>query len=220
MPDTTMRASTDELAKTIRLLLALWDLGGVGSEVKQGELTKRIVQKGQKKADYKKVLDELEADKAIVATKTTLSLSEKGLELLNYNLINSDFAFSSQVGAKTANALLRIMRTMGEAGSKSEKNGKAEEITSYDAFKVEAFKVFTELDKGYNYAGLVPIWHIRQVMGDSVKRTDFNDWIMQMQAEKAFYLQAGEAIGATEEQKQNSIESEIRGLLFYAGQPS
>ncbi len=41
-----------------------------------------------------------------------------------------------------------------------------------------------------------------------------------MQAEQLFDLQSGEARGATEEQKQDSIYSDIRGLLFYASQPS
>jgi hypothetical protein len=38
-------------AKT-RLLLALWDLGATKTEVMKGQLTKRVVQKSQKVADY------------------------------------------------------------------------------------------------------------------------------------------------------------------------
>jgi hypothetical protein len=34
------------------------------------------------------------------------------------------------------------------------------------------------------------------------------------------YLQSGEHRGATDKQKRESIDSEIRGLLFYASQPS
>lgn len=46
-------------AKT-RLLLALWDLGGAKQEVKKGQVTKRIVPKGKKIADYQSIFQELE----------------------------------------------------------------------------------------------------------------------------------------------------------------
>ncbi len=44
--------------------------------------------------------------------------------------------------------------------------------------------------------------------------------MMEMQAEQLFYLQSGEARGATEDQKRDSITDEVRGLLFFASQPS
>lgn len=48
-----------------RLLLALWDLGGTQQEVKKGQLTKRIVTKGKKAADYQSVFEELQKHGAI-----------------------------------------------------------------------------------------------------------------------------------------------------------
>ncbi|MFM6308725.1 MAG: hypothetical protein ACKPGB_10710, partial [Dolichospermum sp.] len=64
-----------------------------------------------------------------------------------------------------------------------------------------------------------PIWQIRKEVGNRLQRDQFNTWIMDMQAEQLLYLQSGEARGATEEQKQDSINSEIRGLLFFASKP-
>jgi hypothetical protein len=53
-----------------------------------------------------------------------------------------------------------------------------------------------------------------------MSRENFKDLIMQMQADRLFYLQSGEARGATDEQKQDSISDDIRGLLFFASKPS
>ena len=58
-----MSAKTKDLQAsytTTRLLLALWDLGASQQAVKKGLLTKRIVAKGQKMADYKEILEDLQ----------------------------------------------------------------------------------------------------------------------------------------------------------------
>lgn len=86
-------------------------------------------------------------------------------------------------------------------------------------FQREVLGLFEKLDKSYNYGGLVPIWHLRQEIGSRVSREDFNKYLMEMQAQKLFYLQSGEHRDATDEQKMHSITSEVRGLLFYASDP-
>jgi hypothetical protein len=80
--------------------------------------------------------------------------------------------------------------------------------------------MFEKLNKTHNYSGLVPIWHLRRELEERVSREEFNNWMMEMQAEQLFYLQSGEARGATEDQKRNSITDEVRGLLFFASKPS
>ncbi|RCJ26264.1 hypothetical protein A6V25_03020 [Nostoc sp. ATCC 53789] len=52
-----------------RLLLALWDLGGTQQEVKKGQLSKRIVSKSQKVADYQVSFEELQNQGAIAISK-------------------------------------------------------------------------------------------------------------------------------------------------------
>jgi predicted transcriptional regulator len=203
-----------------RILLALWDLGGKKQEVKRTEVVERAKRSSEKSGDYKGILQELEKAEVIKIGKKnkaeTVFLTNKGLHMLDEGLKNSGFKYESNIGAKTANALLKWIREMDGKAAKAENNA----IASYDDFKSEALMLFDKLDKGYSYSGLVPIWHLRDEMGQRVERDQFTNWMMEMQAEKLLYLQSGEARGATEEQKQASINSEIRGLLFYASQPS
>ncbi|RMG11392.1 MAG: hypothetical protein D6728_08800 [Cyanobacteria bacterium J055] len=190
--------------------------------VKKSELLNRVKKKNEKSQDFQPLLDALEEKGAIerrTEKRTALvSLQESGVQLLATGLRNSEFEYTSNVGKKDANALLKWIRQMGGLASGSV--GTVQAIDSYDEFKAEVLNLFEKLDKGYNYIGLVPIWHLRREMGERVDRLQFNDWMMEMQAEKLFYLQSGEARGATDEQKRDSIYSDIRGLLFYASQPS
>ncbi|MBE9252205.1 hypothetical protein IQ226_24555 [Dolichospermum sp. LEGE 00240] len=205
-------------AKT-RLLLALWDLGANQQEVKKGLLTKRIVAKGQKMADYKGILEDLQEQGAVTVSKTGYTLkSPIGLDVLGAGLRSGEFKFEGTiVGTWAANALLRWIGQINVVAAPVASGGGV--IGSYEEFKSEILDLFDKLDKSYSHAGLVPIWQIRKEVGNQLQRDQFNDWIMDMQAEQLLYLQSGEARGATEEQKQDSINSEIRGLLFFASKP-
>jgi predicted methyltransferase len=55
-------------------------MGASKTEVAKGQLTKRIVQKGQKVADYQGIIDQLEQEGAIAIAKNKASLSAKGQE--------------------------------------------------------------------------------------------------------------------------------------------
>lgn len=209
-----------------RLLLTLWDLGGSEAGVKKGDLTKRIVRTGETSQDYKNILTELEESKAIeIANKnriTQISLTNEGRHSLAEGLKSAEFEFDgTQVGSRVANALLKWIRQMDGAVSVPASKGKpAAEIASYEKFKPEVLALFEKLDKGHNYSGLVPIWHLRRELGEQVGREDFNEWLMKMQGEQLFYLQSGEARGATDDQKRDSITDDVRGLLFFASQQS
>lgn len=219
-----MSLNTSEAIAQTRLLLALWDMttSPETTIVKKSELLNRVKKKNEKSQDFQPLLDALEEKGAIerrTEKRTALvSLQESGVQLLATGLRNSEFEYTSNVGKKDVNALLKWIRQM--EGSASGSVGTVQAIDSYDEFKAEVLNLFEKLDKGYNYIGLVPIWHLRREMGERVDRLQFNDWMMEMQAEKLFYLQSGEARGATDEQKRDSIYSDIRGLLFYASQPS
>ena len=222
------QAVWDAKAK-VRVLLNLWDLGGGKMMVKKGELTKRIVRTNETSVKYRDVLGELQEAGAIVYSLvnrvTLVELSAKGKEVLADGLKSRDSLFEfdgSQIGARLGNALLKWIRHQDGAASVAVEKGKkdAGAIVSYDDFKSQALALFEKLDKGYNYMGLVPIWHLRRELGERVKREDFKDLIMQMQADRLFYLQSGEARGATDEQKRDSIGDDVRGLLFFASKPS
>ena len=205
-------------AKT-RLLLALWDLGANEQEVKKGLLTKRIVAKGQKMADYKGILEDLQGQGAVTVSKTGYTLmSPIGLDVLGVGLRSGEFKFEGTiVGTWAANALLRWIGQINVVAASVVSGGGV--IGSYEEFKSEILDLFDKLDKSYSHAGLVPIWQIRKEVENRLQRDQFNAWIMDMQAEQLLYLQSGEARGATEEQKQDSINSEIRGLLFFVSKP-
>ncbi|MFM6619480.1 MAG: hypothetical protein ACKPJO_26075, partial [Dolichospermum sp.] len=150
--------------------------------------------------------------------------SPVGLDVLGAGLRSDEFEFESgkTIGTWVANALLRWFRQVGVVVNKTvvlDNGVKVEVIASYEEFKLEILGLFDKLDKSYSHAGLVPIWQIRKEVGNRLQRDQFNTWIMDMQAEQLLYLQSGEARGATEEQKQDSINSEIRGLLFFASKP-
>ncbi|MBD2268341.1 hypothetical protein H6F62_05980 [Anabaena sp. FACHB-1391] len=215
-------------AKT-RLLLALWELGANEQKVAKGKLGKRVVSKGQKITDYQGILEDLQEQGAITILKKGSAISYTlnspiGLDVLGAGLRSDEFEFESgkTIGTWVANALLRWFRQFGEVVNKTvvlDNGVKVEVIGSYEEFKLEILDLFDKLDKSYSHAGLVPIWQIRKEVGNRLQRDQFNTWIMDMQAEQLLYLQSGEARGATEEQKQDSINSEIRGLLFFASKP-
>lgn len=219
-PATQTEANLTTLQSTTRILLTLWELGGVGTEVKRGELTKRVIQKGKKSADYKVFLEQLEKDSAIAVTKNKISLLPTGADLLSQNLKNADFAFSASVGAKTANALLKWIRDGGatSTGRKAETNGKAvdQAIASYDAFKSVALEAYHRLNQDYNFDKLVPIYRIRREIGDRVSRSQFNDWMLELQANDVLQLIGGEMPSLTPDKAEDSIETERGGVRYYA----
>jgi hypothetical protein len=222
------QALWDAKAK-VRVLLNLWDLGGGKMRVKKGDLTKRIVRTNETSQRYVGVLGELQESGAIeyslVNRVTMVELSAKGKEVLAQGIKSRDSLFEfdgSQIGTRLGNSLLKWIRHQDGAASVAVEKGKGDvgAIASYEDFKSQALALFEKLDKGYNYMGLVPIWHLRRELGEQVSRENFKDLIMQMQADRLFYLQSGEARGATDEQKRDSISDDVRGLLFFASKPS
>jgi hypothetical protein len=215
----------------IRLLLALWDMGGSEQEVKKSELTRRVQRTGEKTGDYQSIYEHLEQAGAISLSKNTVSLeTPKGLEILAEGLKNTEFEFNSQIGAKTANALLKWIRepnttsnvkiapakateTTKEAISKGSSQGA---ISSYEEFKSVALDVYDQLNRDYNLDDLVPIYRIRREIGDRVSRSQFSEWLLEMQANDIVQLMAGEMSGITPEKRDDSITIPGGGLRYYA----
>ena len=202
-----------------RLLLALWDLGGTQQEVKKGQLTKRIVSKSQKVADYQGSFEELQNQGAIAISKKGYSLtSSKGLEVLGEGLRNSDFKFEGTiVGTWAANALVKWISQIdfAVAGADVPVNGKSA-IVSYDEFKSVALEVYDKLNYEYNFNNLVPIYRIRRGIGDRVSRTEFNDWLLETQANDILQLQGGTVEDNAPDKIEDSITTVLDGLRCYA----
>lgn len=219
---TGLRSS--ESQSTTRLLLALWELGAHKSnEVKRVDLTEKIKRTGEKASDYQSIFDKLEQEGAIsfemINRNRIIFLTEKGVQLLGESLYSPDFEFDSQIGARTANSLLRWMREMASSGTgaSATTSKKAEAaIASYDEFKSVALEVYDKLNRDYNLDNLVPIYQIRREIGERVSRSQFNDWLLEMQTNDILQLIGGEMPGITPEQVEDSIKTKIGGVRYYA----
>jgi hypothetical protein len=203
-----------------RVLLALWDLGGIKQQVSKGLLTKRIVSKTKKVADYQGIFEELQKQGAIAISKKGYSLiSPKGLEVLGEGLRSDGFKFEGTiVGTWAANALVKWISqiNVGVASASVTVNGKTGAIASYDEFKSAALEVYDKLNYEYNFNNLVPIYRIRREIGDRVSRTEFNDWLLETQADDILQLQGGTVEDNAPDKIEDSITTVLDGLRCYA----
>ncbi|MEH1890983.1 MAG: hypothetical protein V7K92_16550 [Nostoc sp.] len=216
-----------------RLLLALWNLGGTQQEVNKRQLHDRIVSKTKKVADYHDIFEELQNQGAIAISKKGYSLtSGKGLEVLGEGLRSGDFKFEGTiVGTWAANALVKWINQIdvAVAGADVPVNGKSaiaelsvhvmsqrEGIASYDEFKPVALEVYDKLNYEYNFNNLVPIYRIRREIGERVSRTEFNDWLLETQADDILQLQGGSVEDSAPDKIEDSVATELDGLRCYA----
>lgn len=206
-----------------RLLLALWDMGGAKEEIKKSELIKRILQTKEKAGDYQLFFEQLEQEGAIALTtknrSVKVSLTDKGLQMLDAGLKNPDFESSAkQVRAKDFNTLLKWIRNVDSAVSTSNAQAKptAAAIVSYEEFKPVALEVYDRLNRDYNLDDLVPIYRIRRTIGDRVTRSQFNEWLLEMQADDIFQLLEGSVEDSAPDKLEDSITTKVSGLRCYA----
>jgi hypothetical protein len=215
-------------AKTL-LLLGLWDLGGLEAAITRGQLLERVKKKGEKTEEYQLLLEQLQTDGAIeISGKSNavkLKLTHQGLEALRAGLQDPYFVMEGAVvRAKTANALLRWMRTLqapaetpakstAQAQNSSSKSGK---LDSYAAFKVETLAVYDQLNREFNFDNLVPIYRIRRTLGNRVERSQFNEWLLEMQADDLFQLLEGSIEDSAQDKIEDSIMTKVSGLRCYA----
>lgn len=217
-----------EAQRKTRTLLALWDLGAAKTEVKKGELTKRVQRTNEKAGDYKSVFEQLEKEGAIAITTNNrvvqFSLTDQGLQMLGEGLKSPKFEYDTSVGAKTINALLKWIRqmdgaisttTLTTAGESAMPQG-SNAIASYENFKVVTLAVYDQLNRDYNLDDLVPIYRIRREVGDRVSREHFNEWLLEMQANDILQLQGGSLPDSDPVKIEDSITTEVSGLRCYA----
>jgi DNA-binding PadR family transcriptional regulator len=209
-------------AKT-RLLLGLWDMGGAKEEVKKSELIKRILQTKEKAGDYQVFFEKLEEEGAITTTtknrSVKVALTDNGLQMLDAGLKSPDFESSGkQVRAKDFNTLLKWIRHLDGAVSTSNGQAKptAAAIASYEDFKPVALKVYDQLNQDYNLDSLVPIYRIRRMIGDRVTRSQFNEWLLEMQADDILQLLEGSVEDSAPDKLEDSITTKVSGLRCYA----
>lgn len=217
------QAVWDAKAK-VRVLLNLWDLGGGKMKVKKGDLTKRIVRTNETSQRYLGVLGELQATGAIeyslVNRVTLVELSAKGKQVLADGLKSPDSLFEfdgSQIGTRLGNALLKWIRHQDGAAGVGVEAGKGDvgAIASYDDFKVVALKVYDSLNREFNLDDLVPIYRMRRAIGERVGRSEFNEWLLEMQANDIFQLIGGSVEDSAPDKIEDSITTKVNGLRCY-----
>ncbi|MGB5900779.1 MAG: hypothetical protein WBG66_21495, partial [Geitlerinemataceae cyanobacterium] len=117
---------------------------------------------------------------------------------------------------KDANALLNWIRQMGGLGSGSMGAGAVKTIDSYEAFKDVALDVYDRLNRDYNLDDLVPIYRIRREIGDRISPSQFDDWLLELQANDVLQLQGGSLPDSDASKIEDSITTELSGLRCYA----
>ncbi|HEY9906246.1 MAG TPA: hypothetical protein V6D18_01405 [Thermosynechococcaceae cyanobacterium] len=204
----------------IRLLLTLWELCAVEAEVGRGEITRKIVRKGEKMADYQELFDELmDGGTIAIPRRNKIAIdSEQVRDLLGSALQDEDFEFKAQIGRNAANALLRLIREGTKAGVSvdSKPATEAAKITSYEEFKQVALTVYDSLNRDFNLDNLVPIYRIRREIGDRVSRSEFNEWLLKMQENDVLQLLEGSVEDGAPDKIEDSITTKVSGLRCYA----
>lgn len=209
----------------VRVLLNLWDEGKGEKKVNQGKLTKLIARTNETKKTYEAVLKELEDSGAIAyfreKGRTQVELTAKGKQVLAAGLKSQDSLFEfdgSQMGARLGNALLKWMRHEDGATGVAVEEGKGDAgaIASYEEFMSVALKVYDSLNRDYNLDDLVPIYRMRRAIGERIARSQFNEWLLDMQANDIFQLQGGSVEDSAADKIQDSITTEVGGLRCYA----
>lgn len=229
-PEKTQGLQDSEAQAKTRILLALWDMGGAQKEVKKGELTRRVQGTGEKAGDYQSIYEHLEQAGAISLSKNTVSLeTPKGLEMLAEGLRNTEFEFNTQIGPRTANALLKWIREQNTTSNGKVSTEKATEttkgaiakgsgqeaISSYKKFESVVLEVYDQLNRDYNLDDLVPIYRIRREIGDRLSRSQFSEWLLEMQANDILQLIGGEMTDLTPDKAEDSIKTELGAIRYY-----
>lgn len=221
-----------------RLLLSLWDLDGLNQAVKRSDLNKRIVRSSEKAKDYQSLIETLEQANAIkVITEkrsVMLKLTEQGLALLQAGLSDPAFEFSGPtIGTKFPNSLLKWLRenplksassapepapavTSPPKSTKSAKSAKSNgAIATYQEFQASILAIYEDLNTRHSFKALVPIYRIRRELGDRVEHLQFNEWLIDMQADDVIQLMAGEMPDMTPDKREDSLTLPSGNFRYY-----
>jgi hypothetical protein len=210
----------------IRLLLTLWNLGEGKGLVKRSVLLRSTCKGKEKATIHNDFLLKLQEDGAIAITDekvVKVSLTDTGLQKLAVGMLSDDFAFEGQlVGSRLANAGLKWFRenhglVVDESVVvESAVTESAPKISSYDEFKAVALETYDQLNRDYNLSNLVPIYQIRREIGDRVTRSQFNEWMLELQSKDILQFITGGVADLTPDKEKDSITTELGGLRYYA----
>jgi len=143
----------NDAAEKVRLLLALWDLGGLDAAVKKGDLNKRIVKKGEKAGDYAEILEFLEKDDKAIEKITTsrvtqFRLTQNGEHTLVAGLNNL------QVRTNTEKALLKLFLKISTNVSTVENESEMD----FETFTIRFKEIYLEVYNIEELRGAIVIY--------------------------------------------------------------
>ncbi|MGB7247358.1 MAG: hypothetical protein WBC73_00350 [Phormidesmis sp.] len=200
-----------------RILLGLWALN-------TSEYISKSKFKTSSSKAYEEAIAQLERDGALASqqkakNRKVYALTDEGKQRLAKNLANEEFSFSTNIGPKVANALLRWVRQQ-KIVEKPELNGNGKvtelkPVNSSEAFEEVVLKTYEQLNRDYNLDDLVPIYRLRRELGDTVTRSDFNEWLLDVQAKDLIQLTSGEMPDITQDQREDSLSIPGGGMRFY-----
>jgi len=189
--------------------------------LKKTGLRDRVLGKKKNKADFDQALESLEQAEVIEVTKkgTSFSISLKGeswQSVLGAEIGNLNFKDSGTVvGTWMATGLLKYIGLIKLAPN-SVTSATNPKISSYEQFKLLALETYTQLNQDYNFDNLVPIYRIRRAIGEQVTRSQFNDWLLEMQANDILQLQGGGVEDDATDKLEDSILTKVSGLRCFA----
>lgn len=199
-----------------RFLLALWALGG--NDIKKGDLMPFATRGDEKSSDFQPIVNKLDDKGVIKIANNKFSLTPAGLSFLHQCLQDEAFEYDGNVGARTVNALLHWIRQQGQLGlAQLNSNGQlTEPINSYEEFTEVASEAFDQLNRDYNLDNFVPIYRIRRHIGERVSRSQFNAWMLEMQANDVFEFLEGSVEDSAPDKIEDSITTKFGKLRCYA----
>lgn len=208
-------SSTTKNQETTRLLLALWELGADKTPLHKGKLPDRA----KKSAPFKQLVEDGAIKVEKQKSSSLVSLEAKGVEQLAEEIKTVDFEFKgTTTGTWIAKALLKWLQQMETVTTIASTNGKAKKdtIASYEEFKSVALEVYDRLNREYNLDNLVPIYRIRREINSQVSRTQFDEWLLEMQTKDLWQLIGGEMPELTPDKAEDSIKTMLGGIRYYA----
>jgi hypothetical protein len=211
-------ASAIETKRVVSVLLALWS-----RPLLKGRLIGKVKKIKEVAKDYYPVIEKLTQDGMITISDSQsapIVLLEKGQNFLRQLLLEENFEFDGQIGAERANVLLSVLRSQPSApllnANHDVQSLPVEQISSYKVFKEVALETFDRLNSDFNLGNLVPIYRIRRSIGERVSRSQFNQWLLEVQSEGIIQLLESGIEDSSADKIEDSITTNLGNLRCYA----
>ena len=112
-----------------------------------------------------------------------------------------------------------VKKDVENVGEKASKLREGEPIKTQEEFEKVAEEAFDAIDSEKNKGGLVPIYALRRAMGERLTREEFDNFLLEMQANDKFQLEGGSVDDSEASLIADSVETELDGLRTYASRP-